>query len=107
MAKGKTSWFCAECGHESMGWLGRCPTCSAWNSFTEASRVTGEKQKKNKTSTWVDVSNASVTPLSDVATETTSRFTSGSQNSIRYSVAVCQRLSAWRQGTVIDACLKM
>ena len=79
MAKGKTSWFCAECGHESMGWLGRCPTCSAWNSFTEASRVTGEKQKKNKTSTWVDVSNASVTPLSDVATETTSRFTSGSQ----------------------------
>jgi DNA repair protein RadA/Sms len=26
---------CAECGHRSGKWLGRCPDCQAWNSFAE------------------------------------------------------------------------
>ena len=35
MAKGKSVFFCKECGYESSGWLGKCPGCGAWNSFTE------------------------------------------------------------------------
>ena len=35
MAKAKTVFFCKECGHESAKWLGQCPGCKAWNSFTE------------------------------------------------------------------------
>lgn len=35
MAKAKTVFFCSECGHESAGWLGRCPGCGAWNTFVE------------------------------------------------------------------------
>ncbi|HHQ47615.1 MAG TPA: DNA repair protein RadA, partial [Acidobacteria bacterium] len=31
--KGGELFFCAECGHESRKWLGRCPGCGAWNSF--------------------------------------------------------------------------
>ena len=26
---------CTECGHESSGWLGRCPGCGEWNTLVE------------------------------------------------------------------------
>lgn len=31
----KTCFFCAECGHRAARWLGRCPSCGAWNSLVE------------------------------------------------------------------------
>ena len=35
MAKSKTVFFCKECGHESIKWLGQCPMCKEWDSFVE------------------------------------------------------------------------
>lgn len=35
MAKARTVFFCNACGFESTRWLGRCPQCSAWNTFDE------------------------------------------------------------------------
>ena len=35
MAKIKKAYFCKECGFEAPKWLGHCPSCGAWNSFTE------------------------------------------------------------------------
>ncbi len=35
MAKVKKSYFCKECGAESVKWYGSCPSCQAWNSLTE------------------------------------------------------------------------
>lgn len=35
MAKAKTSFFCQNCGHEAVKWLGRCPSCNEWNTFVE------------------------------------------------------------------------
>ena len=35
-AKKKTVFFCKECGYESPKWLGQCPMCHEWDSFTEA-----------------------------------------------------------------------
>lgn len=37
--KSKTVYVCQQCGKESLKWLGHCPDCQAWNSFTEQ-RVT-------------------------------------------------------------------
>lgn len=34
-SKKKTVFFCKECGNESAKWMGQCPACHAWNSFTE------------------------------------------------------------------------
>lgn len=31
----KSLWFCSECGHKAMKWLGQCPSCAAWNTFSE------------------------------------------------------------------------
>ena len=39
MAKSKTVFFCGECGYESSKWLGQCPACKAWNTFSEAPAV--------------------------------------------------------------------
>lgn len=33
--KTKTQFVCNQCGYVSAKWLGRCPDCEAWNSFTE------------------------------------------------------------------------
>jgi DNA repair protein RadA/Sms len=31
----KTVYVCTECGETSPRWLGRCPSCGAWNTMTE------------------------------------------------------------------------
>ena len=33
--KAKTAFFCRNCGFESSKWLGKCPSCDQWNTFTE------------------------------------------------------------------------
>ncbi len=35
MAKTRSVYFCSACGFESPRWLGRCPSCDAWNSFDQ------------------------------------------------------------------------
>ncbi|HEV3091152.1 MAG TPA: DNA repair protein RadA [Candidatus Cybelea sp.] len=35
MAKSRSVYACGACGFESTRWLGRCPSCEAWNSFDE------------------------------------------------------------------------
>lgn len=38
VAKVKNVYVCQQCGYESLKWLGRCPSCSAWNSMIEEQR---------------------------------------------------------------------
>lgn len=33
--KMKTIYVCSECGETSMRWMGRCPSCGAWNTMVE------------------------------------------------------------------------
>lgn len=35
MAKIKTTYVCSECGYETGRWLGKCPSCSSYNTFNE------------------------------------------------------------------------
>lgn len=35
MAKEKTVYTCSECGGTSPKWLGKCPSCNAWNTLEE------------------------------------------------------------------------
>lgn len=34
-AKQKTMWFCTSCGADSPKWVGKCPSCGAWNTMVE------------------------------------------------------------------------
>ena len=35
MAKIKSKWICQNCGHETSGYLGRCPDCNEWGTIIE------------------------------------------------------------------------
>lgn len=35
MTKLKKIFVCQECGHESIRWLGKCPSCNQWNTMVE------------------------------------------------------------------------
>lgn len=41
MAKDKTAYVCSNCGQESAKWVGKCPSCGQWNTFSEI-RISGE-----------------------------------------------------------------
>ncbi len=43
MAKIKTVFTCQECGYQSAKWLGKCPDCQQWNSFSEEEAVKASK----------------------------------------------------------------
>ncbi|HPB06427.1 MAG TPA: DNA repair protein RadA, partial [Prolixibacteraceae bacterium] len=31
----KTVFVCQQCAYKSPKWIGKCPSCGAWNSFSE------------------------------------------------------------------------
>ena len=43
VSKSKVTYFCQECGHESLKWFGRCPGCNSWNSLVEELKVDNKK----------------------------------------------------------------
>lgn len=47
-AKSTTVFFCQNCGHESVKWMGQCPGCRQWNTFVEESVVTKSKETGTK-----------------------------------------------------------
>ena len=40
-AKVKITYFCSECGNETIKWQGRCPACGAWNTIVEHKEPVG------------------------------------------------------------------
>ena len=47
LAKSRSVFYCQSCGYESAKWLGKCPSCSAWNTFAEEI-VTKQEPVKNE-----------------------------------------------------------
>lgn len=39
MPKIKTFYICQQCGYESLKWMGKCPSCNAWNTFIEEQKT--------------------------------------------------------------------
>jgi DNA repair protein RadA/Sms len=46
MSKQRTVFICQECGSGSPKWLGRCPSCQAWNSLVEEISETRQEREK-------------------------------------------------------------
>lgn len=69
--KTKTSYTCSECGYVSPKWVGKCPGCESWNSFSEVveeksrikSRARVEAKEVGKLTVKKDISSKRI-PLS-------------------------------------------
>ena len=66
-----TIFFCTSCGHESGKWLGQCPGCGEWNSYTEQPTATKSKARPAVRR------GASPMPVTEAVATVTARVTSG------------------------------
>lgn len=80
MAKSKYIYTCRNCGYETTKWLGKCPSCSSWNSFDE-----NVPQNAPAGSPYSKVSGNSIPDLSDNILELENI---GTDNDIRYDTGI-------------------
>ena len=71
-----TVFFCTECGYESKKWLGQCPACHSWNSFSEEPVVKTGSKASQKASGKVRSQRKPV-PLKDIDSYTEERLDTG------------------------------
>ena len=72
MPKSKTVFYCTSCGYESSKWMGQCPGCREWNTFTEEP-VRSDKAGGKRTSATI---NRPVL-LKEVSADEAERFSTG------------------------------
>ncbi len=76
MAKKKTLFECQACGYQSARWLGKCPSCGAWEEFLELNSKQIEVLKETKSISSLTAQNQ-VISITKVQQDRISRFSSG------------------------------
>lgn len=71
--KNKTMYVCKDCGYETSNWAGKCPSCGAWNTFSE---VKFDKEQKGNASHVIRAINKA-TKLADLSGDEEQRFSTG------------------------------
>lgn len=72
MPKQKLFYVCQECGYESIGWMGKCPSCNQWNTFVEEIQEPKSKSRSGAVSTNVKPVN-----INDIEADTEERYLTG------------------------------
>jgi len=75
MARARSVYRCAECGHEHPKWTGRCEGCGAWNSVAEEVKPAGNL--RGRAAGHRTAAAASPVPLGDIAHSSLARWSSG------------------------------
>ncbi len=71
MSKTRIKYICSNCGYESLRWLGKCPECDSWNSFTE------EIIEKNPHKNTIYNKSFSVQKINDISASEEDRVKTG------------------------------
>ena len=80
MAKEKTVYTCTECGGTSPKWLGKCPSCAAWNTMIESVAESSAPTKNRYTSQFQSLVKATeVTVLADIDATDVQRTPTGQE----------------------------
>ena len=77
MAKVKTKWVCQNCGYETVSYLGRCPDCGQFSTFTEEISQTKVEIKTNSPSNAVVAGNLGYSKIDDIKLDETIRIKTG------------------------------
>ncbi|MBO4474030.1 MAG: DNA repair protein RadA [Clostridiales bacterium] len=77
MAKKKTQYVCRNCGYETSGWMGRCPSCQEWNTFDEVKEASSAPADAKPALRAGWIAERGVSKLAEVSQETEPRFSSG------------------------------
>lgn len=72
MPKQKSFYVCQECGYESIGWMGKCPSCNQWNTFVEEIQEPKSKSRSGAVSINVKPVN-----INDIEADTEERYLTG------------------------------
>ena len=74
MAKIRKAFFCSSCGYESPKWLGKCPSCNSWNTFSEEILEKPNKRDE-KSAAWRESAASKNKPkeLANIVTESRDR----------------------------------
>ncbi|MBQ5541435.1 MAG: DNA repair protein RadA, partial [Bacteroidales bacterium] len=72
MASQKTVYICQQCGATSPKWVGKCPYCNSWNSYTE--EIIGAKDLKPSGAVSKSVISNKAKKLSEIQTNDVSRI---------------------------------
>jgi len=64
-----TQFICSECSYITSKWLGKCPQCESWNSFSEVATCTKSGQ--------VAISGTDIKPLSEIPASAEKRLQTG------------------------------
>ena len=75
MAKSKSQFVCQVCGNTSAKWLGKCPSCEAWNSYVEELKPV--KVKAKVASSMQSPKSGRPLPLKDITLTAESRVVTG------------------------------
>ncbi len=65
MAAPKEWFYCTECGYETYKWMGRCPGCSQWSTFTEKIEESPKKKSAASRSGTVTVNSLQEYEITD------------------------------------------
>ncbi len=77
MAKIKTKWVCQNCGYETASYLGRCPDCGQFSTFSEEITQTKIEIKTNSPSNAVVAGNLGYSKIDDIKLDETIRIKTG------------------------------
>ena len=72
-------FFCTECGYESAKWMGQCPGCKNWNTFSEEPRERQGKHKKYAQTDMPGSKRNEPVPFGKVSLEESSRISTEMQ----------------------------
>ncbi|BDU57079.1 DNA repair protein RadA [Limnohabitans sp. MORI2] len=77
MAKDKTQYTCTDCGGISAKWLGKCPSCGAWNTLIESAVETAAATKNRYAGMAALAPASEVAILSDIEAQDVARTPTG------------------------------
>ncbi len=75
----KTQYICQSCGTISPRWVGKCPSCEAWNSYIEevvAQEPVSGKQTEKAAVSGIEPKNPEATSMSQIQSADETRFVS-------------------------------